>query len=55
MSYFLSIFISLACLRNEEANLLHEHEAGFPSDKFFTSYFIDSQVFFRIFYFIYGI
>ena len=31
---------------------LHLHEAGFPRDKFLTS---DSQVFFRIFYFIYGL
>ena len=54
MSYFLSIFISLACLRNEEA-YIDLHEAGFPHDKFLTSYFIDSQVVFRIFYFIYGI
>ena len=53
MSYFLSIFISLACLRNDSRQL-HLHEAGFPRDKFLTSFFIDSQVFFRIFYFIYG-
>ena len=34
---------------------LYLHEAGFRCDKFLTSYFIDSQVFFRTFYFIYGI
>ena len=32
---------------------LHLHEAGFPRDKFLTSYFIDSRVFFRIFYYFY--
>ena len=32
---------------------LHLHEAGFPHKKFLTSYFIDSQVFFRIFYMSY--
>ena len=32
---------------------LHLHEAGFPCDKLLTSYFIDSQVFFRIFYYFY--
>ena len=34
---------------------LHLHEVGFPHNKFLTFYFIDSQVFFSIFYFIYGI
>ena len=34
---------------------LHVHEAEFPHKKFLTSYFIDGQVLFRIFFFLYYI
>ena len=54
--YFLSVLHKSRLLKKwSGGNFIYTKQDFLDHDKFLTSYFIDSQVFFRIFHFVYGI
>ena len=53
--YFLSVLHKSRLLEKWGGIYIYMKQDFLEHGKFLTSYFIDSQVFFRIFYFVYGI